>query len=209
MMHDCRRQRTGFTLIELLVTLAVFTAVLTVLVEGLHSGIRAWRSIRTHQVRHAQIRILADKIGEDFRHVAVIDDQPAIVETALEGGGEKIAITTTFPRKRQRAGLGWVWSRVEWTTAVDSEGTAVLQRTVAPRSGAAAVGNKPVEETLLKHVKSARFDYVGEDGLSPTWNAEQGLPFAVLVTVQPESGPEVVIPAWVPGGALLRRDIGG
>jgi len=198
----------GFTLIEILVTLAIFTAVLAVLVEGLHSGIRAWRSVRLHQVRQAEITLLADKITEDFRHLLAPTDAAPIAETTLQTGGEKVRIATSIPRKRQRAGIGWVWNEIELATAVDDDGKKIFRRTVQPYAGKSLVGSEPTEETLLTNIKSAQFDYLGPDGQTPVWESRDTLPLAVIVRIQPETGPELVIPAWIPAASLKRSGIG-
>ena len=206
--HHSSLPSRGFTLIEILVTLAIFTAVLAVLVEGLHSGIRAWRSVRLHQVRQAELNVVAEKLTEDFRHLLATSDAAPIAETALETGGEKIRITTSISRKRQRAGIGWVWNEIELSTAVDDDGKKIFRRTVQPHAGTSVVGTEPVEETLLTNIKSAQFDYVGPDGQTPVWESRDTLPLAVLVRIQPETGPEFVIPAWIPAGSLKRSGIG-
>ena len=202
------KPRSGFTLIEILVTLAIFTAVLAVLVEGLHSGIRAWRSVRLHQIRQAELTVLAEKITEDFRHLLAAGDGSPIAETALETGGEKIRIATSLSRKRQRAGVGWVWNEIELSTAVDDDGKKILRRTVQPHAGKSLVGAEPVEETLLTNIKSVQLDYLGPDGQTPVWESQDTLPLAVVVRIQPETGPELVIPAWIPAGSLKRSGAG-
>ncbi|MCX5768872.1 MAG: prepilin-type N-terminal cleavage/methylation domain-containing protein, partial [Candidatus Hydrogenedentes bacterium] len=198
----------GFTLIEILVTLAIFTAVLAVLVEGLHSGIRAWKSVRLHQVRQAQLNLVVDKLTEDFRHLIALPDTTPIAETTLDTGGEKVKIATSVPRKRQRAGIGWVWNEIEISTALDDTGAKILRRTIQPHVGTSLVGSEPTQETLLTNVKSAQFDYLGPDGQTPVWESKDSLPTAVLIRITPETGPEIVIPAWVPAGSLKRTNTG-
>jgi prepilin-type N-terminal cleavage/methylation domain-containing protein len=205
--QNCRAQKMGtglgFTLIEILVTLAIFTAVLGVLVDGLYSGIRAWRSVRSHQVRQAEFDVAAATVSEDLRHVRV-GEGGAIGETSIEGGGEKLRVTTSVGRRRQRAGMGWVWNEVEYSTAKDEEGKTILLRKVQRYAGKSAVGTEPVEETLLTKIKSVQFDYIGPEGQVTVWESKDSLPLAVLFRIQPETGAEVAIPAWVPAGSLNR-----
>lgn len=200
--------KKGFTLIEMLVTIAIFAAVFSVLTEGLYSGIRAWRSVRHHQVREAQLRILSEKVGSDFRHIVAMPEAPAIIETSQHSGGEKITIVACVPRQRQRAGLGWVWNRIEYAVSAGQGEGMVLRRTVQAYAGARPVGRKPEEETVLDGVKSVQFDYLGPDGESAAWTSNDSLPLAVFVTVRPETGGEFTIPAWVPGGGLKRSGVG-
>lgn len=195
-------------MIEILVTLAIFTAVLGVLVEGLHSGIRAWRSVRLHQVRQAELNVVAERITEDFRHVVCAPDTMPIDETTLQSGGEKVRIITSVSRKRQRAGTGWVWNVIEFDTALDESGTRIFRRTVEARAGTSVVGSKPAVETLLSNVKSVQFDYVGSEGATPVWESRDSLPASVLIRITPETGSEIVIPAWVPAGCLERSGVG-
>ena len=197
-------KRAGFTLIEILVTLAIFTAVLGVLVEGLHSGIRAWRSVRSHQVRQAEVDLMAATVMEDLRHV-VMGEEGGISESAVEGGGEKLLIRTTVSRKRQRGGMGWVWNEVEFSTETGDGGEKNLLRTVKRYAGKSMVGTEPVKETILTRIKSAEFDYVGPDGQSAAWESEDSLPLAVVFRIQPETGPELAITAAVMAGGMNRN----
>ncbi len=194
----------GFTLIEILVTIAVFTAVMAVLVEGLHSGIRAWRAVRDHQVRQAEFNLLAASLTEDARHL-LVSEQGSIAEETIEGGGEKLRMLTSVSRKRQQAGIGYVSNEVLFAAETAEDGSKNLVRTVTRRTGKSEVGAEPLKETLLANIKSVQFDYLGPEGHAAVWEDNQALPQAVLFRIQPPKGPELVIPARIPAAILSRR----
>ncbi len=205
-MGMCGRRHVcgGFTLIEVLVTLTVFVAVLSAMVAGLRSGIHAWRLVRRHQVQEAALQRAFGILGEDFPHAAVVSgDEPALVETKGEDGGESIVLTTLSPRRRQRVGLGAVWNRVEYrvvrNAATDED---ELVRVCQPHVGPSPVGDAPLEESLLAGVENVRFDYVTPEGTVPAWDDGASLPGVVIVTLTRGNGGVVRRAAGVPVGMI-------
>lgn len=199
-------EREGFTLIELLMTITIFAMVLAVLVAGLSSGARAWRSVRRHQERAAQIASAFEVLASDVRHAApVLENVPALVERADD---EDVLWLTRLPSKRDLRVLeGGVWSRVEHRME-SQEGTVGARwvRRVQAFAGAGAFGEAE-EETLLEGLRVLHFSYIYRGSHAAYWQEETRLPAAVVVDLAGVRGERQQKTVGLPLGMLA--DAGG
>lgn len=196
--------RRGFTLIEMLITLSLFAMVVSALLVGLHSAVRAWRSVRTSQTREAGIAKALDLIGADIRHVAVLSEEmPALAETSIDQDSEELTVTRVGARCFQRAGAGEVWCQVTYRVRKNEDtGAHDLVRLVIPGISTVGMDEHERQELLLKDVESIRFDYFGSEGILPKWEDRSSLPSGIRVTIEPTFGKSIAKAVWLPCGAL-------
>jgi len=194
----------GFTLIEMLVTLTLFAMVMSALVGGLHAGIRAWKTVRAHQVRSAQIERALRVINSDLRGLAIVsEEEPPLVEKSPGQGWEGLSFTAVDTRRRQRAGLGTVWTRVDYTLRLNKEGDAHdLVRASIPYISAQPVNGARREDVLIEKVRKIGFEYLHKGGRVPVWESPKKLPAGIDVFIEMASGGHVSETIWIPCGAL-------
>lgn len=196
------RPRGGFTLVEMLVTLAIFSLALSSLVVGLQSGIRAWRTVQTHQSREAAETQALERMRRDFRRLAVVSqEEPALRETREGSALRVVEITALGSRRQQRAGEGAVWSKVSYALEKGEEDLLRLVRTEVPYVAGKPMMGVRSEETLVEGLIGWRLQYSGPDGRTESWESEKALPRSVEITLEPPGRRCIRASVWVPCGA--------
>lgn len=175
----------GFTLIEMLVTLTLYSIVMSVLLVGLQSGIRGWRTLARHQAQNAELEKAMERLRTDFRHLYFASEElPALLEAESTVTADALSLTVLGPRLPQRAGRGAVWYRVDYTVRAAGEGAApALFRRAVPCVTAVPNEAAATEELLLSDARGFSVSYATPDGNRDVWTDPKHLPTGVTVTV--------------------------
>lgn len=201
---DCVGNGSGFTMIEMLLTLTLFGLVMGTLVMGLRAGARSWKTVRLHQEKAAALESAFKVLTTDLRSLGVFgEDSPSIVETATEGGAERLALTCLGSRREQRAGTGHVWREVLYEVREGESGEGEFVRATVPYAGASPLAGREGEGVILDGLETVRFDYLdGSGSEEETWEDSDNSPGAVTVTFEFSSGGSVQKTVWLPLGSL-------
>lgn len=196
------RRRGGFTLIEILVTVTISSLALAVLVAGLRSGARAYQSVLRHQALRAEEDAALSRMREDLRHVCRLsEDVPPLVGKAADGGGKVLRLTAVTPVAHLRAGLGGIWSEIEYRVGADARGEPALVREAIPYVAAGGILGDPGEPAvLLPGVTQVDFEFLTDGTFQESWSDPERPPSAVSVTLTRTEGAPLSLTVWLPGG---------
>jgi hypothetical protein len=188
--------------------MTIFSLAFAALLLGLQSGVRAWRTVRSHQAHDAAIRNTFRVFTADVHQIVSIDeDTPPIMESEEDYSGDRLTLTTLDRQIRQRAGVGAVWAGVEYGVERDaSSQSGVLVRTAQPNAARGPLGSGPIRDSLLTGVSRVNFDYGTAEGFTPTWDDTNKSLGMIRMTVTFSDDKPASCTVWVPSGALF--DVG-
>ncbi|MDX9971977.1 MAG: prepilin-type N-terminal cleavage/methylation domain-containing protein [FCB group bacterium] len=196
------RTARGFTLIEMLVTLTLYGVVMSVLLAGLQTGIRGWRTLARHQAQSAEQMRAFERMRRDFRHLCPVTTAlPALAEAESAGALDTVELCVLDTRLKQRAGLGAVWYRVSYSVRSPHEKMApALYRRAAPCVAGVPDESRAVDELLVNDVRRFSVRYNTPAGFREEWNARNSLPFGVVVDLSVAGRPPAQMATLLPCG---------
>lgn len=174
-------RQSGFTLVELLVAMAVLSLLALVLFEGLRFGVRAWEHDQLASAGEGHIGIIQTLLRRSLEQSCprrVEANAGEIPRVQFFGTPDRMRFLGPEPMSKG----GRLCAQLGFVSSADRGGMQLeLQRLDNN-------GDTVEQRTLLDHLASVRFSYLGDNGWRSTWVGQMALPASIRIAASFQKG---------------------